>query len=524
MKKLISIFLIGFVFTVSQHLKAQTTVEKGKTILIEIPTQKNESFASKLDITNQSNSKPCNILVKRGNEKINVVVESKSNKGNYEFEGRELGQETISWEGKNKFRGLKTIGPCNAKGQLTVETIEGDGISEPKLAAQKKAKEEARAREETKLAAQKKAKEEARVREETKLAALKKEEEAKLAALKKEEEAERERSEAKLAAQKREKKLNEVKAEMDKQAAYLKELEAKLKIAELEAKLKIAELEATKTPEQTKEEARIAAEAKALAEAKIAIQMKEEQKKKALEEVRASRKMKVEKRKKALEAVRISKETRKQNKEREQREAKLAAQKKEEEAKLAAQRKVDEAEREQREAKLAAQRKVDEAERERREAKLAAQRKVDEAERELREAKRQKESREQKSRPRVKKTTEYFYKHEGTDDGEAYCYAADLLNIKKNNLPRNNNFRRASKVYAPVLDKLLYAERSCTAETGAKTLGEIKPCLHKKLQGVPNKNIGIEFMSNWNGLEIQLRQGTMKKSDLGLIAFGCAKF
>jgi hypothetical protein len=374
MKKLISIFLIGFVFTVSQHLQAQITVEKGKTVSIEIPNVSNEPppSSSKLDIVNAPAMTACNMQVKRGSEKTNVKIEPKSNKGIYEFEGRELGQETVSWEGKTKFRGFKTLRACNSKGQLTVETIESAEVREARLAAKKKVEEEEKAREEARVA-QKKVEEEEKAREEARVAQKKMEEE------------ERALKQAKLDAQREEKKAKELKAEMDKQAKRLKELEAKLKIAEAEA---------AKTPEQKKEEARIAVEAKALAEAKIAIQANEEQRKKALEEVRASRKMKVERRKKALEEARISKEKRKQNKERELREAKLAAQKKakeeeraREEAKIKAQKKAKEEER-------AREWKAKEEEREREWKRREAQIKVEEEEKA-----RERKGREAKTEP-----------------------------------------------------------------------------------------------------------------------------
>ncbi|MDA9093822.1 hypothetical protein N9K20_02910 [Methylophilaceae bacterium] len=293
MKKLSAVLLVGLLLNVSQHLQAQIKVEKGKTITIEILNVSNEPppSSSKLDIVNAPSLTACNIQVRRGSEKTDVKIDPKSNKGIYEFEGRELGQETISWEGKTKFRGFKTLRACYTNGQLSVETIESAEIREAKLAAQKKADEEERAREEARVA-QKKADEE-----------------------------ERKLGEAKLAAQKADKEAKQVKAAMDKQAKRLKELEAKLKIAEAEA---------AKTPEQKEKEARIAAEAKASAEAKVAAQMKEEKRKSALEEVRASRKMKVEERKIALGKIRALKEKKAKAKEegRKREQAKLEAQNK----------------------------------------------------------------------------------------------------------------------------------------------------------------------------------------------------
>ena len=317
MKKLAAVLLVGLLLSVSQHLQAQITVEKGKTITIEILNVSNEPppSSSKLDIVNAPSLTACNMQVRRGSEKTDVKIDPKSNKGIYEFEGRELGQETISWEGKTKFRGFNTLRACYTNGQLSVETIESAEIRQAKLAAQKKADEEERAREEARVAK------------------------------KKADEEERKLGEVKLAAQKADKEAKQVKAAMDKQAKRLKELEAKLKIAEAEA---------AKTPEQKEKEARIAAEAKASAEAKVAAQMKEEKRKSALEEVRASRKMKVEERKSALEKIRALKEKKAKAKEEDR---------KREEAKLAAQNKAKEEVRKREEAKLAAQNKAKEEDR-----------------------------------------------------------------------------------------------------------------------------------------------------------------
>ena len=108
LKKLTTTLLIGFAFGASQIAQAQTTVEKGKTISIEIPADTDTA---------------CNIEVVRGGEKTDVRVES-NKKGVYQFAGRELGEETIRWEGKMKFRGLKTLGPCRGDGAIRVVTTE----------------------------------------------------------------------------------------------------------------------------------------------------------------------------------------------------------------------------------------------------------------------------------------------------------------------------------------------------------------------------------------------------------------
>ena len=213
MKKITTLLLAGFVFGVSHQALAQASVEKGKSVAIEIPVDSDTA---------------CNIEVTRGGEKTNVSVDPKSKKGVYEFAGRELGEETIRWEGKMKFRGLKTLGPCRGDGAIKVVTTESAEAIEAAKQAQK-AEEEAK---------QAKAAMDAQA--------------ARLAEL-----------EAK------------AKAAMDAQAARL---------AELEAKLKAAEAEAAKTPEQKAEEARIAAEAKAFAEAKVSAALKAAADQKAKEE------------------------------------------------------------------------------------------------------------------------------------------------------------------------------------------------------------------------------------------------
>ena len=109
MKKLATAMSIGLAIGVCQQALAQETVEKGKSVVIEIPVDSDTA---------------CNIEVTRGGEKTNVSVDPKSKKGVYEFAGRELGEETIRWEGKMKFRGLKTLGPCRGDGSITVTTIE----------------------------------------------------------------------------------------------------------------------------------------------------------------------------------------------------------------------------------------------------------------------------------------------------------------------------------------------------------------------------------------------------------------
>jgi len=111
-KKLATAMSIVLAIGVCQQALAQASVEKGKSVSIEIPVDSDTA---------------CNIEVTRGGEKTNVSVDPKSKKGVYEFAGRELGEETIRWEGKIKFRGLKTLGPCRGDGSITVTTVEPGG-------------------------------------------------------------------------------------------------------------------------------------------------------------------------------------------------------------------------------------------------------------------------------------------------------------------------------------------------------------------------------------------------------------
>ena len=127
MKKLTATLLIGLAFGASQIAHAQTIVEKGKSIAIEIPVEADTV---------------CNIEVVRGGEKTDVRVES-NKKGVYQFAGRELGEETIRWEGKMKFRGLKTLGACRGDGSIKVVTTESAEAIEAAKQAQK-AEEEAK--------------------------------------------------------------------------------------------------------------------------------------------------------------------------------------------------------------------------------------------------------------------------------------------------------------------------------------------------------------------------------------------
>lgn len=108
LRHLTATLLVGLAFGASQHAQAQLTVEKGNTVAIEIPVEADTV---------------CNIELVRGGEKIDVRVES-NKKSVYQFVGREVGEETISWEGKIKFRGLKTLGPCRGDGSMVVATIE----------------------------------------------------------------------------------------------------------------------------------------------------------------------------------------------------------------------------------------------------------------------------------------------------------------------------------------------------------------------------------------------------------------
>jgi hypothetical protein len=228
-KKLVTGLSIGLVIGASQQVFAQASVEKGKSVAIEIPVDSDTA---------------CNIEVTRGGEKTNVRVDPKSKKGIYEFAGRELGEETIRWEGKMKFRGLKTLGPCRGDGSIKVVTTESAEAIEAAKQAQK-AEEEAK---------QAKAAMDAQA---ARLAEL----EAKLKA-----------AEAAAA------KTPEQKAEEARVAAEAK--------AYAEAKV-AAELKAA-AEEKALAEARAAAEAKAAAEARAAAEIRAAAEAKAAAEARAA--------------------------------------------------------------------------------------------------------------------------------------------------------------------------------------------------------------------------------------------
>ena len=108
-KKLIRLILVAAGFTAFQSVCAQTLVESGKVISIEIPVK--TDFA-------------CNIEVLRGGVKTDVSVDPNSKKGIYEFAGREIGEETVRWQGMIKFRGLRTLVACQGDGEIKVVTTE----------------------------------------------------------------------------------------------------------------------------------------------------------------------------------------------------------------------------------------------------------------------------------------------------------------------------------------------------------------------------------------------------------------
>ena len=85
MKRLVTAMSIGLAIGVCQQALAQASVEKGKSVAIEIPVDSDTA---------------CNIEVTRGGEKTNVSVDPNSKKGIYEFAGRELGEETIRWKAR----------------------------------------------------------------------------------------------------------------------------------------------------------------------------------------------------------------------------------------------------------------------------------------------------------------------------------------------------------------------------------------------------------------------------------------
>lgn len=207
---------------------AEVSVEEGKTIRIDIPV--------KTDFD-------CNVQVFRGSDKRDIKISKNTNSGVYEFDGKALGSEEIRWEGKMKFRGLKTLAGCSGSGSMMVRTTE-NAASLAAAEAKNKALQAAKEEEAARLAAEAKLKE-----QQAKMAEL----EAKLKAA---EEAaaktpEERAMELKLAA--------EAKAKAEAQAA----LEAK---QQAEAKAKAVAIAKAKAEEAAKKKAEAAALAKAKAE------------------------------------------------------------------------------------------------------------------------------------------------------------------------------------------------------------------------------------------------------------------
>lgn len=112
LKQVGSSLLICLALVSTASAQTEMSVETGKSITLELPTDTEVA---------------CNMEVTRGGESTNVRVEAGSGKGLYEFVGRQVGSETIRWEGKIKFRGLKTLGPCRGDGSMTVATVAPGG-------------------------------------------------------------------------------------------------------------------------------------------------------------------------------------------------------------------------------------------------------------------------------------------------------------------------------------------------------------------------------------------------------------
>ena len=112
LKQVSSSLLICLALVSTASAQTEMSVETGKSITLELPTDTEVA---------------CNMEVTRGGESTNVRVEAGSGKALYEFVGRQVGSETIRWEGKIKFRGLKTLGPCRGDGSMTVATVAPGG-------------------------------------------------------------------------------------------------------------------------------------------------------------------------------------------------------------------------------------------------------------------------------------------------------------------------------------------------------------------------------------------------------------
>uniref|UniRef100_UPI00404870E2 hypothetical protein n=1 Tax=Flavobacterium sp. TaxID=239 RepID=UPI00404870E2 len=231
---------IGLAIGVCQQALAQASVEKGKSVAIEIPVDSDTA---------------CNIEVTRGGEKTNVSVDPKSKKGVYEFAGRELGEETIRWEGKMKFRGLKTLGACRGDGSIKVVTTESAEAIEAAKEAQKAEEEAKQARAAMDAQAARLAELEAKLKAAEAEAAKTPEQKAEEARIAAEAKA---FAEAKIAA--------EQKAAAEAKAAEERRLAAEAKAAEerrLAAEAKAAEERRLAAEAKAAEEKRAAAEAKA---------------------------------------------------------------------------------------------------------------------------------------------------------------------------------------------------------------------------------------------------------------------
>ena len=120
MKSLLRFILASATLTISSCLLAEVSVEQGKTVKLDIPV--------KTDFT-------CNIRVLHDGKDTDVVVDVKSGKGVYDFTADSTGVKEIRWEGKMKFRGLKTLAGCPGSGSITVKTVAAStvaSVEEPK--------------------------------------------------------------------------------------------------------------------------------------------------------------------------------------------------------------------------------------------------------------------------------------------------------------------------------------------------------------------------------------------------------
>jgi hypothetical protein len=109
--KSIKLFLFILALTFTLNAAAQT-----ETAIV------GEAKQIQFNIANVVNSDKCNIEVTLPNkQKIGVEVEGPQFMATVQFTPQQAGSAAIQWEGKTKFRGLKTVGSCPGSGVIQVQ-------------------------------------------------------------------------------------------------------------------------------------------------------------------------------------------------------------------------------------------------------------------------------------------------------------------------------------------------------------------------------------------------------------------